>query len=142
MEFMHTSKGLSNFVSKEMNDVLLDDSFASKSQEIFCKLSEIPSIMELDNWDSFSQLSLNNYNSEELVAKEDFKFSDKRKQTTEDLLDDCLAALSSTPSIASDESLVKGLNENNSSGINQRFILFETTPCKGSSTPKVGEPPK
>ena len=82
MEFMHTSNGLSNFVSKEMNDLRLDDSFAHKSQEIFGRLSEMSSIQELDNYDIFSQISVFDYNPEHSETNEDFKLGSPRTHTS------------------------------------------------------------
>lgn len=49
MDAYQISNGLSSYVSKEINSLRLDDSFAYKSQEIFSKISDFSCIAEFDS---------------------------------------------------------------------------------------------
>jgi hypothetical protein len=49
MDNYQISNGLSSYVSKEINSLRLDDSFAHKSQEIFSKISDLSCIAEFDS---------------------------------------------------------------------------------------------
>lgn len=76
MEFGKNRNGLSNFVDHEINSLILDESFADISQEIFSKLSEKVSNYESENFDiyeSISSLELNYDNQVTLLKQDDFK---------------------------------------------------------------------
>lgn len=104
MEFTDNSNELSYFVANEMNDMLFDDSFARKSQEVYITLMKTCSKRELKDYDIFCQTALAETACESSESDTEKNQSIYQPQVTENHAEESLAAVYLQPWEDSDNS--------------------------------------